>query len=599
MCDKDSKQNEIITATAVVNKSPPKTVVKDNDNIDNPFSPISLESELAFHELFDGMLNGDPSRDNGFTVQNDNSVEENVQPTVSHEIPGAIMAEVKCSVHNSLLKAMLEIQASDSKERREIEARINFRLDVITKTLLNVSSQINCKNSLANPTENVRQAPEGDHCFTRKQSAMPTETPSENHIVKPRIVELRTQEHRTPRILEVDHSSSSNEKVIQSETYMVKPHTQENQLGSNILSGFESGFESESESLGQIDTPCVDEIVLSDPGLESDAESIPEPSMSKPVTEPKLIKLTQMGEKYRDTNNFMYSRNNVETSNCIYLCCMNNVKYNCPARAILKGDEATLTIYHTHAADKKHADKARFYDKLVEYIKLDPFERPAKIYLEAKRAMLELTDDPVDEGNLPAPKQTRGFIETRIKEHVPRLPKTIEEFHSWIGQEKYKRFAENSSKLPFYRGVWESAKGEKSVVFISETALKLVNTLNNVTLFMDGTFRALPYHLKFGQLYVINLIFKNRCYPLAYVLMEKRTFTAYDSIFSKLKLLMPSAEVVKLMTDYEAAARKALRINYPDARLSGIEMPVVFQSRGDLRTSETYLIININKKYYN
>lgn len=28
-------------------------------------------------------------------------------------------------------------------------------------------------------------------------------------------------------------------------------------------------------------------------------------------------------------------------------------------------------------------------------------------------------------------------------------------------------------------------------------------------------------------------------------------------------------------------------------------MPVVFQSRGDLRTSETYLIININKKYYN
>ncbi|KAJ6635105.1 hypothetical protein Bhyg_13688 [Pseudolycoriella hygida] len=222
---------------------------------------------------------------------------------------------------------MLEIQASDSKERREIEARINFRLDVITKTLLNVSSQINCKNSLANPTENVPQAPEGDHCFTRKQSAMPTETPSENHIVKPRIVkpriveprivELRTQEHRTPRILEVDHSSSSNEKVIQSETYMVKPHTQENQLGSNILSGFESGSESESESLGQIDTPCADEIVLSDPGLESDAESIPEPSMSKPVTEPKLIKLTQMGEKYRDTNNFMYSRNSVETSNCM------------------------------------------------------------------------------------------------------------------------------------------------------------------------------------------------------------------------------------------------------------------------------------------
>lgn len=47
---------------------------------------------------------------------------------------------------------MFEIQASDSKERREMEARINFRLDVVTKTLLNISSRITGNHLMANQT---------------------------------------------------------------------------------------------------------------------------------------------------------------------------------------------------------------------------------------------------------------------------------------------------------------------------------------------------------------------------------------------------------------------------------------------------------------
>lgn len=86
---------------------------------------------------------------------------------------------------------------------------------------------------------------------------------------------------------------------------------------------------------------------------------------------------------------------------------------------------------------------------------------------------------------------------------------------------------------------------------------------------MDRTYKALPHHIPFRQLYVISVTYENQCYPLAYIFMEKKTFTSYDVIFRNLKLLMPSVEVVKLMTDYEAATRKALRKHYPNARLAG------------------------------
>lgn len=107
------------------------------------------------------------------------------------------------------------------------------------------------------------------------------------------------------------------------------------------------------------------------------------------------------------------------------------------------------------------------------------------------------------------------------------------------------------------------------MVFISETMLKVINSMNHISFFMDGTYKALPHHIPFRQLYVISVTYDGQCYPLAYILMEKKTFSSYDTIFHNLKVLMPSVEVMKLMTDYEAATRKALRKHYPNARISG------------------------------
>lgn len=90
-----------------------------------------------------------------------------------------------------------------------------------------------------------------------------------------------------------------------------------------------------------------------------------------------------------------------------------------------------------------------------------------------------------------------------------------------------------------------------------------------IHMLMDGTFKVLPRHIKFRQLYIISIIFEERCYPLAFILMQKNTYYSYNLIFRKLKLLFASCEISNFMTDYEAATRKALKRQFPNARISG------------------------------
>lgn len=104
---------------------------------------------------------------------------------------------------------------------------------------------------------------------------------------------------------------------------------------------------------------------------------------------------------------------------------------------------------------------------------------------------------------------------------------------------------------------------------MSERTLQAVLQEGNVTLLMDGTFKAIPRHLKFRQLYIINVIIRGKCFPLAYVLMERKDFKSYMTVFTELKKLLPSMKVEECMSDYEAATRKAILEQFPGVRLSG------------------------------
>lgn len=271
---------------------------------------------------------------------------------------------------------------------------------------------------------------------------------------------------------------------------------------------------------------------------------------------------------YRDNKGHLYTKNNCR-NDCLYLRCKNSVKHGCKARVTVRQNnfsDCHMTIKHNHPHDNAIMDREVFDKRLDFNIRQDPFSSPRELYLKTKKDLL----GKIDPVNIPPLKKKEGFIFRRQKEYIPRLPVTIEDFEKQIMDEKYRNFySKDYRKLPYYRGVWSSVKKERMLVFISETILKKINSMDNVALFIDGTFKALPHHLQFRQLYVISVIYEDQCFPFAYIFMEKKTFSSYDALFANLKLLMPSVQVAKAMSDYEAATRKALKKHYPNARITG------------------------------
>lgn len=57
-------------------------------------------------------------------------------------------------------------------------------------------------------------------------------------------------------------------------------------------------------------------------------------------------------------------------------------------------------------------------------------------------------------------------------------------------------------------------------------------------------------------------------FPLAYLLMERKTDLTYSELFSQLDRFI-LGEVKEVMTDYEAALRKAIKKAFPATSLSG------------------------------
>lgn len=299
--------------------------------------------------------------------------------------------------------------------------------------------------------------------------------------------------------------------------------------------------------------------------IESDNQS----STGAPEECIQLKKCASKHRNYCDNKNYLYTlRNRLDTKN-LYFRCKNRTRFGCTASAISKNRDLNQTILkggHNHLGYKADVDKVKFCHKLDKNIKKDPFELGREVYL---KTMDELKDN-LEFTDIPEKSELSSFIYRRKSKFIPKRPKTIDEFEKLIGNEAYKKnYTHDKRNQPFYRGIWKSSLGGSNIAFISQTVLTIVLTLSMIIMRMDGTFKALPRHMKFCQLFIISVIFMDRSYPLAYILMERKNFQAYDNVFKELKKLLPAHLVTEIMSDYESATRKAVRKHFPDANLVG------------------------------
>lgn len=266
-------------------------------------------------------------------------------------------------------------------------------------------------------------------------------------------------------------------------------------------------------------------------------------------SEPKsVLRLFEIECSDRDADNYICTKYDESSSRNTYFRCKNNKRYKCSGRAIaINGnlDNVILSVKHNHTSEKKLLDETQFrktLDKVCEE-NLSSIATGKDLYLQAK---LKLKDK-VDEMNIGESRKFGGFLHNRQKRQIPVFPRTIPEFETSIEHEQYKniyQFAERNN-LRFYRGIWNDGFNS-NIVFISQMVLDLVNK----------TFKVLPHHIKFSQLYIISIVFKGRSYPLAFILTQRKNFRAYDPIIRKLKLLIPKVTVTNVMSDYEAATER-------------------------------------------
>lgn len=86
--------------------------------------------------------------------------------------------------------------------------------------------------------------------------------------------------------------------------------------------------------------------------------------------------------------------------------------------------------------------------------------------------------------------------------------------------------------------------------------------------FMDETFKVCPMGI-FEQLLIIHVNFLGQILPFIYVLMDKRTETAYRAVFRYINENIQPLDCEYMMTDYERAMRNAIQQVLPDIQLFG------------------------------
>lgn len=119
------------------------------------------------------------------------------------------------------------------------------------------------------------------------------------------------------------------------------------------------------------------------------------------------------------------------------------------------------------------------------------------------------------------------------------------------------------------RFLLKSGHNNRYVIWASDENLRELCNAQHVS--MDGTFSTVP--AIFQQLFTVHAFFDNHLLPLVYVLMAKKTTSAYVKVFRALKAaclnLGCQLQPVDIMTDFESGLIPAIQQEFSNARHKG------------------------------
>ncbi|XP_039297484.1 uncharacterized protein LOC120354421 isoform X2 [Nilaparvata lugens] len=148
----------------------------------------------------------------------------------------------------------------------------------------------------------------------------------------------------------------------------------------------------------------------------------------------------------------------------------------------------------------------------------------------------------------------------------PPMPHSLHEFGEIIQRDEWRHMMSDRDGQPFFRGLI-GGEGWSAAIYLSQ---KMLNALRGTErIHVDATFKTVPAQLQAQQLLTIHGEYMHHLFPLAYVLMTRRTQDAYEGVLSYLKNQMPALNPTFVLADFEQAIQNATLTVWPNCRIVG------------------------------
>ena len=258
-----------------------------------------------------------------------------------------------------------------------------------------------------------------------------------------------------------------------------------------------------------------------------------------------------------DSNGYSYtmkSHKHSRSDRVVWCCTLRRKTITCSATVIQIGEVFTPGPNdHIHPAQPGIDIKVKITKKVHQIAKVNVF-RSASAIVEDMMS----TDFQLEKPSISRPKPS-NLIRSSNHKNRPTEPQDIlfDLFLNWIPQDSF----QGDIKV----------HGARHIFFASLPQLNLLN--NASVIYCDATFKVVRQ--PFCQLFSLHSFladdngYKVKQVPLAFVMMSRRRKREYKAIFQHIKEIIPSINLFRLITDFEAAIWNGAREVFPNIIISG------------------------------
>ncbi|XP_046685673.1 uncharacterized protein LOC124371386 [Homalodisca vitripennis] len=276
-----------------------------------------------------------------------------------------------------------------------------------------------------------------------------------------------------------------------------------------------------------------------------------------------------LGLKFKATvyhigDGYFYYKNSTDRNNKFYLRCA--VSKLCTARANMPlQPEARLASSLVTSRPHSHPPQPNWLEvNTLRTSILRRCETTSTPFRHIQREESERVDIDVA-AELPYHVLSKAMQRARRAANGP-VPSTLQEYGEALSQNP--RYGQSHRGEDFYRATVVDDNGDVAVIFISEN-LSARLSADGSHIHLDGTFKVVPSTPPSCQLLTISAIYFDHAFPVASVLMGRKTELLYSRVFDYLREVLSDWHPTVFTCDFEKAVTRALRRAWPESRVAG------------------------------